>query len=244
MNDKAEVNLINETILNNLEKDKKAVSRKLTKKGFINVDGNIKRYNPLSSDFVLINQADISAAFTQLLDNTWAVIDDNAINETLTERLPKLTQKDIEDFKQYDIWVNTTIDTELIKDLMNRAIKDNSSFKSDNDFKGKYDLVSQMLILRNNDVFSNGKVLLKLEDDKFTPFKSDKVRELLNKEIVGNGKNIPLQLLKNNYKSYVDNLTDIKQLSELTQMRDKKASILSETKPGYEKVLKVISKYS
>lgn len=243
-NDKADVNQINETILNNLEKDKKKVSRKLTKMGFVNVDGNINRYSPLQSGFIPVSNEDIMKEFTMLLDNTWAVVNGAVIKDSLTDMLPRLTAKDVQDFKMYNQWVNVHIDTELIKELMDNAMKDNASFKGGNDFKGKYNLVSQILILRKNNIFSNGKVLFKLEDGKFIVIKANGVRELLNSEIVVTGDNIPLQLVKNNFRSYLDNLTDVKELVELMAKRDKKTSILSKTKPGYEKVLKIISKYS
>ena len=238
---------INDKLIDKYNKDKRKAIRILTKSGFVNVDGKLNLYDPNSSKFIEVKDSFIETKFIEILNNNgnyWDILLPYAPYESLLNELPLITKTDVLDFTLYLQWVNTPIDDDLIQELMDKAIADNNSLKSDNDFKGKYDLVSQMLILRNNDVFSNGKVLLKLEDGNFTVFKSDKVMELLNKEIVGNGKNIPLQLVKNNYRSYVDNLTDIKQLSKLTQMRDKKASILSETKPGYEKVLKVISKYS
>lgn len=239
----ADIETINDKIITNYDKDQKKAIRSITKNGFVNVDGKFMQYNPKLNEFVPITNEYILKVLFNSMGNNWGFVSSNELIEVLKNDLPNITAKDIEDFKLYVQWVNIQIDNDLIQELLDKAIKDNNSFKSNNDLKGKYDLITQMMVLRNNDVFSNGNYLFKFKDDNFKIIKSNDVRDLLNDTIVVNDDNIQLQLIKNNYKSYLNNLTDIKELLELIRKRDEKARILSNTEQGFKEVMKIINKY-
>jgi len=234
---------INDKIFTNYNKDQKKAVRSITKNGFVNVDGTFKQYNPKAKEFVNVTNDYLLQVLFNSMGNNWSFVSENERLEVLKNELPNLTTKDVEDFKTYLQWIDVQIDSALIKELMDNAIAENETFKTDQEFKGKYDLISQMLILRNNDIFTNGNFLLKLEDGKFKVVQSDYIRELLNDIIASPGDNIHLQWVKNNFRNYLDNLTDISELYELLLERDKRAKMITESKPGFEKCLKVVSKY-
>jgi len=234
---------INDKIFTNYNKDQKKAVRSITKNGFVNVDGTFKQYNPKAKEFVNVTNDYLLQVLFNSTGNNWSFVSANERLEVLKNELPNLTTKDVEDFKTYLQWIDVQIDSALIKELMDNAIAENETFKTDQEFKGKYDLISQMLILRNNDIFTNGNFLLKLEDGKFKVVQSDYIRELLNDIIASPGDNIHLQWVKNNFRNYLDNLTDISELYELLLERDKRAKMITESKPGFEKCLKVVSKY-
>jgi len=234
---------INDKIFTNYNKDQKKAVRSITKNGFVNVDGTFKQYNPKAKEFVNVTNDYLLQVLFNSMGNNWSFVSANERLEVLKNELPNLTTKDVEDFKTYLQWIDVQIDSALIKELMDNAIAENETFKTDQEFKGKYDLISQMLILRNNDIFTNGNFLLKLEDGKFKVVQSDYIRELLNDIIASPGDNIHLQWVKNNFRNYLDNLTDISELYELLLERDKRAKMITESKPGFEKCLKVVSKY-
>ena len=238
-----ELKEINDKIFTNYNKEQKKAVRSITKNGFVNVDGTFKQYNPKAKEFVNITNDYLLEVLFKSMGNNWSFIPANERLEVLKNELPNLTTKDVEDFKTYIQWIDVPIDSALIKELMDKAIAENEPFKTDQELKGRYDLISQMLILRNNDIFTNGNFLIKLEEGKFKIVNSQYIRDLLNDIIANPGDNIPLQLVKNNFRSYLDNLTDISKLFELIQERDKRAKMIAESKPGFEKVLKVVSKY-
>ena len=239
-----EIKEINDKLLTNKEKDQKKAIKSIGKSGFIVADGVILEYDPNTSQFEKVTDEErIFNIYLKSISKPTNVIDKFRAVQMLKSELPNFTTKEVRDFKTYIQWIDVPIDSALIKELMDKAIAENETFKTDQELKGKYNLLSQMLILRNNDIFTNGNFLLKLEDGKFKVVDSKYIRELLNDIIANPGDNIPLQLIKNNFKSYLDNLTDISKLYELIQERDKKTIIIAESKPGFEKCLKVVSKY-
>lgn len=238
-----ELKEINDKIFTNYNKDQKKAVRSITKNGFVNVDGTFKQYNPKAKEFVNVTNDYLLQVLFNSMSNNWSFVSANERLEVLKNELPNLTTKDVEDFKTYVQWIDVPIDSALIKELLDNAIAENETFKTDQEFKGKYDLISQMLILRNNDIFTNRDFLLKLEDGKFKVVDSKYIRELLNDIIASPGDNIPIQWVKNNFRNYLDNLTDISELYELLLERDERAKMITESKPGFEKCLKVVSKY-
>ena len=100
---------------------------------------------------------------------------------------------------------------------MKEAIKDNDLYKNINaDFKGKLNLQSELMVLRNNDIYSDGKfALFKLTDGAFERVTAKDVYHLLRNNIGTENTKLVLQYVKNHWWSYIDNLTNVKKLYNL-----------------------------
>ena len=52
-----------------------------------------------------------------------------------------------------------------------------------------------------------------------------------------------MQYVKNHWKSYIDNITNVKNLLFLLKQKEIKETTMQEAEPGYNEVLKVIASY-
>ena len=241
-----EVTAINDNITNNYDKDKKKTIRKMIKSGFVTVDEDICQYAP-NGVFNRVSDEYVTGIFNNILSsigNHWNLLNQMQVIDLLQSELPNITEKDARDFGFYLEQSQVIINEELIQDLLKNAFNENKTLQRDMDFKGKKDLVSQITVLRNNDIFTDNKRrLYKYKDGKFLRYTSNDILGVLNDAIATDDIYLVIGEIKNNFIHYNQNLTDITKLYELMRIKEYKEITLKECKPGFDKVMKIISKY-
>jgi len=236
---------INDKIFTNYNKEQKKAVRSITKNGFVNVDGNFMQYNPRAKEFVKVTDEFILQVLFNSMGNNWSFVSANERLETLKSELPNLTTKDVEDFKTYMQWIDVPIDSALIKELMDKAIAENELYKNTKaDFKSKLNLQSELIVLRNNDIFTDNDFrLFHLKEGKLERYTVHDVLGLFRSTIGTENTKLVMQYVKNHWKSYIDSLTNVKKLLFLLKQKEEKETTMKDAKPGFEKCLKVVSKY-
>ena len=240
-----DVKTINDNLVISVEKDSKRAVRKMSKQGLVTIDGVINQYNPSMVKFTPANENEILNQFYKLMDHTWGLLSPQQILQQVKMGLPSITTKDANDFARYQEQSQVVINEELIQDLLKEAIQDNKQLQNLNvDFKGKKDLVSQITVLRNNDIFTDNKRrLFKLKDGEFLRCASNDIMGILNTDIAADDISFNIHEVKNNFHTYNENLTDITKVHKLLKIKQHKIDVMTECKPGFEKVLKIIAKY-
>ena len=236
---------INDKINHDITLAKRRAKREMTKKGFVNVDGMIHQYNPMTINFHPVKEADVVQYFNWIIGTSWGTLSPGNIIDYLKEQLPKITEIDINRFVTYVEQSQVIIDEKLIKELMTKAIADNEVFSNkDIDFKGKLNLQTELIILRNNNIFSDGDwKLYKLEDGEFKRIKVNEVFNLFRQTIGTENTKLVLQYVKNHWKTYADSLTNVKKLTMLLYQKNRKEDTMISCKQGYDNVMEVISSY-
>ena len=239
--------IINLSIREKYDKESNKAVRKMIKMGFVTIDGELHQYNP-GGVFLKVTDAYCTDVYNNIVTgngNYWNLLSPGEIIDLLHDLLPEVSQKDAEDFVKYNEQFKVIINEELIEDLTKKAIAENKELqRTDIDFTGKKDLISQITILRNNDIFTDNKRRLYcFKDGKLLRYTSHDILGLLNSTISTDDKYFTIQEVKNHFQDYSDNLTDVTQLVELLRIKEYKENILTDCKPGFENILKVISKY-
>ena len=236
---------ISRTILDNLEVNKSELIEDMSKNGFVSVDGTIKQYVPGMYTFIPINDSELKRYINQSIKNRWSSISDNRIIINLKEELPQLTESEILHFnayiKQYQVEIN---EDEINQELTEAINKNNQLQNFDIDFKGNKDILNQLIILRNNNIFTADiNRLFKFKNGKFERFTSNDVMGLLNDKIATDEIYFRPQEIKNNWNIYVDSLTDVTKVKKQLRQKEKKETTLKEYESEYKEVLKVIKTY-
>ena len=236
---------INDKINHDIKLSKRRAKREMTKKGFVNVDGTIMQYNPNNTTFITMDNDNVVTYFRWITGTLWGTGNSNSIINYLQSELPELTAKDVNDFTSYIRQSNIVINEELIQDLTKKAIADNEVYKNPNaDFKGKLNLQSELMVLRNNDIFTDGDFkLYRLKDGKFERFTAHDVLGLFRSVIGTENTKLVMQYVKNHWSSYIDSLTDVKKLLFLLKQKNIKETTMQDAKPGFETVMQVIASY-
>lgn len=237
---------ITNKIMNNLDQDKQRIVQEFTDNGFVNIDGTINQYVPGMYTFIPIRNDDLKEMINKSIKNKWSTITDKTIINYLLNGLPQFTRNEVTNYKTYIEQYQVRINKELIDDLLKSALEDNKTFQQkDIDFKGKKDLISQLIVLRNANVFTTkDRLLFRYKDGKFERFKSNDVVGLFNDKIGTDDVKFTPQEIKNRWKDYASSLTDITKLIWEIRVRDKKESILNSYESDYKKVLKIIKQYA
>lgn len=236
---------INDKINHDILLAKRRAKREMTKKGFVNVDGTIMQYNPMTTGFVEVNNLDAEDYFNWIIGTSWQTLMPGDIIKYLQSELPNLAPKDVEDFTKYITQSQVIINEEAIQDLTKKAIQDNELYKNTKaDFKGKLNLQSELIVLRNNDIYTDGDFkLYRLKDGKFERYTIHDVLGLFRSAIGTEDTRLVMQYVKNHWKSYIDNLTNIKSLLFLLKQKEIKETTMQDAKPGFETVMQIIASY-
>ena len=236
---------INNKITHDITLAKRRAKREMTKKGFVIVDDDIMQYNPMTTKFNKVNDEDAIQFFNWIIGTHWGTMSPGNIIDYLTEQLPKLTAIDVNEFVAYVEQSKVIIDEDLIQELMTKAIADNELFTNkDIDFKGKLNLQSELMILRNNNIYSDGDfALFKLTNGALERVTADNVYSLLREHIGTENTKLVLQYVKNHWRSYADSLTNVNKLYNLLKQKQLKEDTLTSCKPGYDNVMGIISNY-
>lgn len=239
-----EITTINDNILKEIRKNKRRAVRQFKKGGYITIDGVINQYNPITCVFIPIADHTLVSDFKQLMGNTWNTISNIQIIDLLQNELPKLTESNVVDFKLYNEQSQVIINEELLQDLLKAALTENKQFQRDMDFKGRKDLISQITVLRNNNIFTDNKRrLFKFKDGEFLRYTSNDIVGILNADMGTDDNHFALPQVKNHFKDYSDNLTDVTNLIKLMNAKRYKELTLKDCKPGFDEVLKIVSKF-
>jgi len=236
---------INEKLIKSVEKDKRKSVKQMTKNGFINADDTIMRYDPNLSSFVTCNDDTVKEEFFKQIPTTWNTISEQDLMGYIKDNLTHVALSDINDFTAYLKQEEIIINEELIEDLMKEAINDNKFFKNlKADFKGKLNIQSELTILHNNDVYTDGESrFFKLKDGEFQRYTIHDVLGLFRDTIGTSDTRLVLQYVKNKWSEYNKGLTNIKTLLALVNQKKKKETILKESQSGYDKIMQIITKY-
>lgn len=236
---------INDKIIHDITLAKRRAKREMTKKGFVNIDGSINQYNPVTTSFLPVFDSDVVNHFNWITGTTWNTISDVGIVEYLQEQLPKLTTNDVRDFTSYIQQNKVVINEEAIQDLMTKAIKDNEVYTNPKaDFKGKLNIQSELIILRNNNIYCDGNFrLFQLKDNEFTTYSNKDVLQLFRQTIGTEDTRLVMQYVKNHWRTYSDSLTNVSELLKLLNEKKLKEETLNTCKKGYDEVMSIISNY-
>ena len=242
------VQTIDDTITSKFEKDHKKAVKKMAKSGFVSVDGVICQYAPGNNTFAKIGAGYCNGVYNHILHslgNYWGILTMVDVTNLLKNELPNITENDAKDFKKYLEQSKVVINEKSIKDLMKKAIQDNDTFKNqDADLKGKLNLQSELMVLRNNDIYSDGDFnLFKLEDGKFKRYTANDVFTLFRSTIGTENTKLVLQYVKNHWRTYADSLTNVKLLVDKIKEKEFKETTLNMSEPGFKNVLEIISNY-
>ena len=239
-----EITEINDNITSNVGKEVKKAVRQMGKTGYINADGNIYKYIPRTSTFQPVDPNQTVQKFYDFYTPRWDVVSDVRILETIKANLPAISVSDIEEFNLYCRFAQIPVNENFIDKAIKTALEDNNSYKNiEADFTGKYDIASQLLILRNNDVFSNNMFLFQYSDGSFNRLSNEDILNIFIKEMGNSNKELTLLFVKKNFKLYLRELTQCAELLNQSIEKDKKYRIMKENQKGFDKVMKIVSKY-
>lgn len=242
MNPELEVLTISNNILDTFGKDKKKLVRQLSKMGFVVVDDVIQQYNPVTHNFGSIDDNEIMQYVNKHISNKWGM-NNSAFISMLKNELPRFHLTEISNYRTYVQQSQIIINEDLIESELKRVLSENKELQRlDTDFKGKTNLESQLSILRNHNVFSVPKRarLFRYKDNEFQRYTSHDVVGLFNDVIAIDDIIFNTHAIKNNWRIYVDNLTDVSKLVRELKTKQKKESLMNSYESDYQNVLKYI----
>ena len=237
---------ISNAIGNSIEAENQQLIEEFTKMGFVNIDGVIHQYQPMTYKFVPLNNDTVNRYIDKNIKNNWATNRVNHIKNLMLESLPLLNEIEVNKFKHYIDQYQVKIDDAEIEKLLNAAIEENKTLQNKNaDFKGQKGLIGQLIILRNENIFAtNRNMLFQYKNGEFERFTSNSVMGLLNDKIAVDDVKLSFQEVKNNWNDYTKSLVDITHLLKLIRQKEKRESVQKDCEADYKKILQLIKGYS
>ena len=237
---------ISKTIIDNVDEYKQELSKEMSKNGFVCVDGIISQYNPVSYDFVNVNDDVFKPFVDSCIKNKWAFLSNEKIISYLKESLPQLTEIEVMHFKEYITQYQTEIDTEFIKNGLNEALQEYSTFdKLEVTIKNGRDLTNQLIIMKQNRIFANtqSRYLFKYKDGDFQIYNLNDLMGLFNSYLANKDIRIKPSDLQRNRKTYLESLTDIRYIMVEVKKNQLREDTLERYADDYKKILKLIKGY-
>ena len=236
---------INKNIVSNVDKEVKKAVKQMGKVGFVNIDGSIYRYDVGTSNFVEADPQETIKKFYNFYTPRWDIVSNARIKELLLDNVPGFTSEQIHQFNKYANAEKIIINNELIKDELKKVLDENNSYKNTNlNLKGKFDIASQLLVLRNKDIFTDGVHLYEYKYRNFTRIHLNDLMRILNKELATNTIRFDVKMVNKYKDNYRSDLSNAKLIIRLLREKQRKETTIKDCQQSYDKVLKVVDKYS
>ena len=231
-------------ICENLDQQKKQLIDDFKLNGFVNVDGALQQYNPVTYSYNPISDVELKQYINKSIQNKWSILSDNQLIKLLENELPYLKQSEVNNYsnyiQQHKISINDAELEQQISDAINEN-KETQNLKMKS--KGKKNLMVELQLLRNNNIFVAKRNLYQYRDGSFNRFTSADVMKLFNTEIGNKEIHFVPQEIKNNWSNFTSNLIDITPVINTLKIKQKRDDTLSICENDYKKVVKIVKQY-
>lgn len=232
-------------ICEKLDQQKKQLIDDFKLNGFVNVDGVLQQYNPVTYSYNIISDVELKQYINKSIQNKWSILSDNQLIKLLENELPYLTQAEINHYRQYINQYKINIDEAELETRISDAINENKELQNfELDVKGKKNLLTQLQVLRNENVFVTKKYhLYQYDNGIFNRVRSSDLLKLFNNKIGNDVVQFNMQEIKNNWSNFSSNLVDITKIIVMLNSKEKKENTLRLCEDDYKKVLKIVKQY-
>lgn len=228
-----------------------------TKKGFVNIEDTIQRYNPITYEYNALKDGELNHYIKQYNQFKWVGIQDNEIISRLKNELPQITQREANNFKTYIVHYERETQMNMIKKELEPYLKDYEQYKEiQTSIKGVDDIENQVIILKQNNILADHEAnqLYIYKDGIINGINHSSEISKLFKDYLEQGVDIiPYYKVKKNKRDYIKNLPNIhKIIMMIYEITDNKfyvnfkvdnPNITSEYEKDYNKVLELIKTY-
>ena len=144
-------------ICENLDQQKKQLIDDFKLNGFVNVDGVLQQYNPVTYSYNTISDAELKQYITKSIQNKWSIISDNQLIKLLEKELPYLKQSEVNNYSNYIKQHKISINEAELEMQISDAINENKETQNLNaNVKGRKNLMNELQVLRNENIFVTG----------------------------------------------------------------------------------------
>jgi hypothetical protein len=237
---------ISKTIIDNVDENRKELSKEMSKNGFVSVDGIIRQYNPVSYDFVDVTNDVLMQHINSCIKNRWSFISDNQIINALKEELPQLTAVEVDNFKAYMEQYQMEINTDILEDGLKEVLQEYEQYNGlEVKIKNGRDVTNQLIIMKQNHIFANlqSRYLFKYKDGKFQIYNLNDLMGLFNTYLANEDVRIKPSDVQRNRKTYLESLTDIQYIMKEYRKNETREDTLKAYAEDYKKVLKLLKEY-
>lgn len=237
-------------ICENLDQQKKQLIDDFKLNGFVNVDGALQQYNPVTYSYNTISDAELKQYITKSIQNKWSIISDNQLIKLLEKELPYLTQSEVNNYSQYIQKYKVSINEAELEMQISDAINENKETQNLNaNVKGRKNLMNELQVLRNENIFVTGinssvRVLYQYKEGIFHKITSADLVSIFNEKIGNEEIHYIPQEIKNRWNILTDNLIDITPVINTLKIKQKRDDSLSRCENDYKKVVKIVKHYA
>ena len=237
---------ISKTIVDNVDENRKELSKEMSKNGFVSVDGIIRQYNPISYDFVNVTDDVLNTHINNCIKNRWTFLSDNQIINALKEELPQLTAAEVKNFKAYMEQYQVEINTDILEAGLKEVLQEYEQYNSlEVKIKDGRDVTNQLIIMKQNRIFANlqSRYLFKYKDGKFQIYNLNDLMGLFNTYLADEDIRIKPSDVQRNRRTYLESLTDVQYIMKEYRKNETRENTLKEYAEDYKKVLKLLKEY-
>lgn len=237
-------------ICENLDQQKKQLIDDFRVNGFVNVDGALQQYNPVTYSYNPISDAELKQYISKSIQNKWSIISDNQLIKLLEKELPYLTQSEVNNYSQYIQKYKVSINEAELEMQITEAINENKETQNLNaNVKGRKNLMNELQVLRNENIFVTGvnssvRVLYQYKEGIFHKIASADLVSIFNDKIGNEEIHYIPQEIKNRWKILTENLIDITPVIKTLKIKQKRDDTLSRCENDYKKVVKIVKHYA
>ena len=236
-------------ICENLDQQKKQLIDDFKLNGFVNVDGALQQYNPVTYSYNTISDAELKQYINKSIQNKWSILSDNQLIKLLENELPYLKQSEVNNYSNYIQQHKISINEAELEMQISDAINENKETQNLNaNVKGRKNLMNELQVLRNENIFVTGvngkvRVLYQYKEGIFHKITSADLVSIFNDKIGNEEIHYIPQEIKNRWKILTDNLIDITPIIETLRIKQKRDDTLSICENDYKKVVKIVKQY-
>lgn len=236
-------------ICENLDQQKKQLIDDFKLNGFVNVDGALQQYNPVTYSYNPISDVELKQYINKSIQNKWSILSDNQLIKLLENELPYLKQSEVNNYSNYIQQHKISINDAELEQQISDAINENKETQNLNaNVKGRKNLMNELQVLRNENIFVTGvngkvRVLYQYKEGIFHKITSADLVSIFNDKIGNEEIHYIPQEIKNRWKILTDNLIDITPIIETLRIKQKRDDTLSICENDYKKVVKIVKQY-
>ena len=237
---------ISKTIVDNVEVRIEDVATEMAKNGYVNVDGIMKQYNPMTFTFVDVNDNELKQYIDYSIPNKWALFTAKSIKDSFLEQLPQLSEKEILNFTAYMKAYQTVINDNLIKTGIDTALKDYKQYDGlEVKINNGHDITNQLIVMKQNRIFTDMKLhkLFKFRAGQFQIYNLNDVLGLFRTHLAAEDVQMKTSDVQRNFRTYLTSLTDIHKIRVELRQKEKKETTLRNYESDYKTVLKLLKEY-